>query len=95
MDQAFLRWRRVSIVELIEGKRDAVYEGAHGPERVKGLCVFFLTPTLTQPLRKVRAIQNPGPNYSGADWERIFEEARFRAEAEEIDGTLIIRALKR
>jgi SAM-dependent methyltransferase len=35
-----------------------------------------------------------GPNYSGADWERIFEEAGFLAEAEERDGALIIRAQK-
>jgi SAM-dependent methyltransferase len=36
-----------------------------------------------------------GPNYSGGDWERIFEEAGFWAEAEERDWALIIRAKKR
>ncbi len=35
-----------------------------------------------------------GPNYSGDDWERIVEDARFRAETEERDGALIIRAQK-
>ncbi len=35
-----------------------------------------------------------GPNYSGADWKRIFEEAGFLASAEERDGALIIRARK-
>ncbi len=35
-----------------------------------------------------------GPNYSGSDWERIFEEAGFWAEAEERDFALIIRAQK-
>ncbi len=35
-----------------------------------------------------------GPNYSGADWERIFVEAGFAAEVEERVGALIIRAWK-
>jgi SAM-dependent methyltransferase len=35
-----------------------------------------------------------GPNYSGGDWERIFQEAGFWAEAEERDFALIIRAQK-
>jgi SAM-dependent methyltransferase len=35
-----------------------------------------------------------GPNYSGDDWERIFKEAGFLAEAEERDFALIIRAQK-
>jgi len=35
-----------------------------------------------------------GPNHSGADWEQIFEEAGFLAEAEERDDALIIRARK-
>jgi len=35
-----------------------------------------------------------GPNYSGGDWERIFKEAGFGAEAEERDWALIIRAHK-
>ncbi len=35
-----------------------------------------------------------GPNYSGSDWERIFKEAGFGAEAEERDFALIIRAQK-
>jgi SAM-dependent methyltransferase len=35
-----------------------------------------------------------GPNYSATDWERIFAEAGFQAEAEERDGALIIRARK-
>ncbi len=35
-----------------------------------------------------------GPNYSGAEWVRIFREAGFSAEAEEGDGAVIIRARK-
>jgi len=35
-----------------------------------------------------------GPNHSGGDWERIFKEAGFGAEAEERDFALIIRAKK-
>lgn len=35
-----------------------------------------------------------GPDYSATDWERIFAEAGFLAEAEERDGALIIRARK-
>lgn len=35
-----------------------------------------------------------GPNYSGTEWVRIFEEAGFSAEAEEGDGAVIIKALK-
>jgi SAM-dependent methyltransferase len=35
-----------------------------------------------------------GPDYSGADWVRIFEEAGFSAEAEETEGAVIIRASK-
>jgi SAM-dependent methyltransferase len=35
-----------------------------------------------------------GPNYSGAEWLRIFREAGFSAEAEEGDGAVIIRAGK-
>jgi protein-L-isoaspartate O-methyltransferase len=35
-----------------------------------------------------------GPNYSGADWVRIFREAGFSAEAEEMEGAVIIRARK-
>jgi SAM-dependent methyltransferase len=35
-----------------------------------------------------------GPNYSGSDWERIFEEAGFCAEVEERDWALIIHAQK-
>ena len=35
-----------------------------------------------------------GPDYSAMDWERIFAEAGFKAEAEERDGALIIRARK-
>jgi len=33
-----------------------------------------------------------GPNHSGAEWMRIFEEAGFSAEAEETGGAVIIRA---
>lgn len=35
-----------------------------------------------------------GPNYSGAEWVRIFEVAGFSAEAEEGEGAVIIRARK-
>jgi 2-polyprenyl-3-methyl-5-hydroxy-6-metoxy-1,4-benzoquinol methylase len=35
-----------------------------------------------------------GPNYNGADWERIFAKAGFVAEVEEHEGALIIRARK-
>ncbi|HII06061.1 MAG TPA: methyltransferase domain-containing protein [Methanotrichaceae archaeon] len=35
-----------------------------------------------------------GPNYSGADWVRIIGEAGFRAETEERDWALMIRAQK-
>ncbi|HPE51650.1 MAG TPA: class I SAM-dependent methyltransferase [Methanothrix soehngenii] len=35
-----------------------------------------------------------GPNHSGADWVWIFEEAGFSAEAEEMEGAVIIRARK-
>lgn len=35
-----------------------------------------------------------GPNYSGGDWLRIFEEAGFSAEVEEREGAVIIRARK-
>ena len=35
-----------------------------------------------------------GPNYSGADWERIFAKAGYVAEVEEQEGAMIIRAGK-
>ncbi len=35
-----------------------------------------------------------GPNYSGADWVRIFREAGLLAEAEEGEGAVIIRTHK-
>jgi SAM-dependent methyltransferase len=65
---------------------DEIPRGLSEIRRVLGAQGWYIA---TEPLG-----HHHGPNYSGAEWVRIFREAGFSADSEEWEGAVIIRARK-